>query len=293
VRDPSPAAGPTSSGLNLKQVAAELGVHYMTAYRYVRQGRLPARMVDGGWVVSRTHLDEFRHRDDGPSRAAAPDVSPAAHAQRLRPLLESGDETEAWRVIDRLVLSGTSPRRWLTEILPAALVIPEPGDELALARSYVAAATATRLVDRLAARHVRPGRPRGTVLLAGATGEQHRLPLGTVAALARIDGYRTVELGIDVPPAVIVAATDVAELLAVGIGVTTVSSIDAAAEAVTGIRRRHPDLPVIVGGQAVRNPHVAAAIGTPWWAPDGIGMADLLRGLVAERTRRRRASRAR
>jgi predicted site-specific integrase-resolvase len=31
--------------LNLKQVARSLDVHYMTAYRYVRQGKLPARQA--------------------------------------------------------------------------------------------------------------------------------------------------------------------------------------------------------------------------------------------------------
>ena len=49
----TPGAPPTSTArdepdrpgepLNLKQVARELGVHYMTAYRYVRHGRLPER----------------------------------------------------------------------------------------------------------------------------------------------------------------------------------------------------------------------------------------------------------
>jgi len=47
--------------LNIKQVAAELGVHYMTAYRYVRTGRLAARKVGTGWVVRAADLERFVH----------------------------------------------------------------------------------------------------------------------------------------------------------------------------------------------------------------------------------------
>ena len=37
--------------LTLLQVADKLGVHYMTVYRYVRTGRLPATRVGGIWQV--------------------------------------------------------------------------------------------------------------------------------------------------------------------------------------------------------------------------------------------------
>ena len=49
-----------TDALNLKQVARLLDVHYMTAYRYVRQGRLPATWVDNGWQVHRDDLETFR-----------------------------------------------------------------------------------------------------------------------------------------------------------------------------------------------------------------------------------------
>ncbi|HLU43332.1 MAG TPA: helix-turn-helix domain-containing protein, partial [Microthrixaceae bacterium] len=45
--------------LNLKQVAQRLGVHYMTAYRYVRTGRLPARREGNVWLVEGADLAAF------------------------------------------------------------------------------------------------------------------------------------------------------------------------------------------------------------------------------------------
>ena len=37
--------------LSLRAAADQLGVHYMTAYRYLRLGTLPAKKVNGVWQV--------------------------------------------------------------------------------------------------------------------------------------------------------------------------------------------------------------------------------------------------
>ncbi len=42
--------------LTLHQAADRLGVHYMTAYRYVRTGKLPARRAGSQWVVDAADL---------------------------------------------------------------------------------------------------------------------------------------------------------------------------------------------------------------------------------------------
>lgn len=293
--DPSDGArsDPHGRHLNLKQVAALLDVHYMTAYRYVRQGRLAARMVDGGWVVTDSDLERFRHSADGLG-----DAGHQGHDQqvaRMRHVLAEADEPEAWRCIEAMLAGGTAPQQVLSDVLPRAL---DPGsgdrdDAVARARSAVATTIASRLVDRLSATCVRPGRPRGTVLLAAPSGEQHRLPIATVGALVRLGGFRTIELGADVEPEVIAAAVGLRPLTAVGIGVTTAISVDAAARTVAAVALTHPDLPVIVGGQALRNDVVARLVGTEWWAADGQGMVALLDRIAAERTRHRRSTRAR
>ena len=45
--------------VSLDQAAKRLGVHYMTVYRYVRLGQLPAERRDGTWHVLVSDLDEF------------------------------------------------------------------------------------------------------------------------------------------------------------------------------------------------------------------------------------------
>jgi len=42
--------------MTLQEAAERLGVHYMTAYRYVRTGKLPAEKVGVHWMVDRTDV---------------------------------------------------------------------------------------------------------------------------------------------------------------------------------------------------------------------------------------------
>ena len=43
--------------IGLREASTVLALHYMTVYRYVRTGRLPARRVGGGWLVRRSDLE--------------------------------------------------------------------------------------------------------------------------------------------------------------------------------------------------------------------------------------------
>ena len=46
--------------LTLLQAADKLGVHYMTVYRYVRTGKLPATRVGGAWQVDPDDLARLK-----------------------------------------------------------------------------------------------------------------------------------------------------------------------------------------------------------------------------------------
>ncbi|MFM7891249.1 MAG: helix-turn-helix domain-containing protein, partial [Actinomycetota bacterium] len=45
--------------VSLHEAARRLKVHYMTAYRYVRSGRLPARQQNGEWQVLLADVQQF------------------------------------------------------------------------------------------------------------------------------------------------------------------------------------------------------------------------------------------
>ncbi len=50
---------PTDRQLDLQAAADELGVHYQTAYRWVRNGRLEAELVGGRYLVSRDDISQL------------------------------------------------------------------------------------------------------------------------------------------------------------------------------------------------------------------------------------------
>ena len=50
---------PEPDELTLHEVAEILDVHYMTAYRYVRLGILPARREGRSWRIDRSDVDRL------------------------------------------------------------------------------------------------------------------------------------------------------------------------------------------------------------------------------------------
>lgn len=274
-----PSGSNEASGLNLKQAAAELGVHYMTAYRYVRTGQLMAEKVGTGWVVAPDVLAAFLAARDAVAGVDDPATNaPGATATggsadwvgRLERALVAGDEPAAWKILGLALASGHSPTTCYLDIIGGALhTIGSPTDESA-STSYVATAVATRLVARLGGQFRRPGRSRGTVVFGAPVGEAHTLPIAIVADLFRLEGFTCIELGADVPAAVFAdAAARADRLVAVGIGVTTATNIDAVHATIDAVRRAVPDAPVLLGGQAVRNADIAALAGATHWAADG------------------------
>ena len=66
--------GSREPDLTLQEAADLLGVHYMTAYRYVRTGRLPGTRVGAHWQVQDLYFDVL-----GPAmRRVGDDWQPAA-----------------------------------------------------------------------------------------------------------------------------------------------------------------------------------------------------------------------
>ena len=105
----------------------------------------------------------------------------------------------------------------------------------------------------------------------------HGLPIAIVADLVRLEGFSCLELATNVPEQVFVdAAAQAKRLVAVGIGVTTADHIEAVRSTIDAIRGDHRDVPVLLGGQAVRNPDIASLAGATHWAADG---AEALEGL--------------
>jgi excisionase family DNA binding protein len=274
-------------GLNLKQAATALDVHYMTAYRYVRTGRLPARRVGTGWVVSQDDLAAFVVERGQPAAIAGQGGPGPDWQERLRRTLVVGDETAAWRILEQALAAGHPPVDCYLGLLVGAIdhISGRFGAcDAPIAEEYLATATAARLVARLGARFRRPGRSRGTVVFGAPLGEYHTLAISVVADLVRLKGFNCLELGANVPPEAFAgAAAGAYRLIAVGIGVTTDSSLDAVRTTIDAVHAVDFSIPVVLGGQAAASPSLATSLGAQAWAADGPGAVEVISDLARAR----------
>lgn len=266
--------------IDLREAAQRLGVHYMTAYRYVRIGRLPATQHSGRWLVDPKDLELLRPGRDG-STARRGHAQPDQYRNRLRARLLAGDEAGAWRLVETFLGSGGTPTSALLDMLAPAM--RDVGDgwergELSVGDEHRATAVATRLVGRLGPMSVRPGRPRGTVVVACAPGDSHALPAAMVASVLRGEGYAVVELGGDTPGDSVLGEVERAgdRLRGVAISVGSPSRLEAAGEVAAALRAAAPYTTILIGGPAVTSSTQAVALGSDGWSGDAAGVADLL-----------------
>jgi len=70
-----PALEPSATAVTLNDAAEQLGVHYMTAYRYVRTGRLEATKRKGQWWVEPAELEAIANAPRGGAPTANASVA--------------------------------------------------------------------------------------------------------------------------------------------------------------------------------------------------------------------------
>ncbi len=104
-----------SEPLTLIDAAEKLGVHYMTAYRYVRTGRLPAHKVGGQWQVAPEDLEAFSMAPTTvPTRR---DVVPHLIEERLI----AGDENGTYKLLEDAMASGADAEEVYLDLLSPAM----------------------------------------------------------------------------------------------------------------------------------------------------------------------------
>jgi excisionase family DNA binding protein len=265
-----------SRSLTLQQAADTLGVHYMTAYRYVRTGRLPAVKVGVEWRVDEGDLAKIRsgpqtdRSQNGRPQASGPKHRPRRWAvEQLMARLVVGDEPGVWAVIESSLASGAEPGEIHLNLLAPALALI--GDrwatgEVTVAEEHQASVVAQRVIGRLGPMFARRGRRRGTVVIGTPAGELHSLPGAMVADELRAARFDVIDLGSNMPAQPFGEAAGLAiRLVAVLIG-ATIAQDEAISEVVAAARAVVPGVPVLVGGAAVSDKASALALGADGWS---------------------------
>lgn len=235
--------------MQLSDAASTLGVHYQTAYSWVRRGVLPARKTPRGYDVSESDVHALAAR-----RAAGAEPRRYVRVRdwavpegRLFDALVAGDEQRARRDFERLAagvpLAGLCD--WV--IAPALRRIGAAwvAGELSIAVEHRASAICERLLATGAQQP--PGRPRGIAVTATPPGDRHALPALMATACLREDRWNVHHLAADLP------VSEVADLAAgAGAGLVVLSSAtaegaEAAQRAAEELRHGLPGVRVLAG----------------------------------------------
>lgn len=193
---------PQDSRLDLQTAADELGVHYQTAYRWVRSGRLDAEMVDGRYLVRQADISELDRRRHAPATPPAPRAVRLEHAaDRMYEALVDGEETEVMKIAKRLADEGAPIADLIQNVLVPPLRRIGQGwrsGELTIWTEHRASSIVERLLGELAPNP--RGRRRGVAVVAAVAGDRHSLPTTMAALTLRGDHWHVHHLGADLPP---------------------------------------------------------------------------------------------
>ena len=235
--------------MQLRDAAEALGVHYQTAYGWVRQGTLPARKTPRGYEVSEGDVRDLMARRaagaEPPREIRVRDW--AAQADRLYAALAAGDEAQAGHDFGRLAagvpLAELCDRSSPPRCGGSARNGP-PGD-LSIAAEHRATAICERLI---AARvHQPQGRPRGVAVTTTPPGERHALPAMMAAACLREDHWQVHHLASDLPVAEVIGLAGDTGASLIVLSSATAGAARIASREAREIRERLPEARVLAG----------------------------------------------
>lgn len=234
--------------LELQAAADALGVHYQTAYRWVRSGKLPAQLTGGKYLVSLTSIADIAASRDRPQAPAAP--SPARldrQSERMLAALLAGEESEVRKISRRLIDEGTTIVDLIEQVIaPPLRAIGQAwhDGELTIWVEHRASAIIERALGELLPNP--RGRRRGTVMIAAVAGDLHSLPTTMATAALREANWHVHHLGADLPGEELASFCGSHEIDVAVISVTNQDVADDAERAAEAIRSS--GIPTLVGG---------------------------------------------
>jgi excisionase family DNA binding protein len=243
--------------LTLQEAADALKVHYMTAYRWVRRGELPAFKAGGRLRVRSDDLDVFvrdRAVDTAlPARRARRTDWPT-HVGRLHRLLLDGAAADAAALARKVVADGAPVGDVYIQLLAPAL--HRIGEDWAqghvlVAQEHRATEIVTSITARLGEHFRRRGPARGTAVTLTPTGDHHALAASMVADFLRGGGYDVHHLGCNVPAGELRLFVDLTDPDVVCISITRSDLDDDALAELVEAGTQHHGLLVVLGGQGI------------------------------------------
>ncbi len=188
--------------VELADAAEILGVHYQTAYRWIREGVLKAEKVGTRYRVHKSDLAAFR--DARYSPIPPPEVTKVRDwevlSQHFYTNLITGSASNAKDQFERLLVGGLDIVEAIEKMMAPALY--EIGQEwttgcLSVAVEHRASRICCHILET--ASYQRRGRPHGKVVVTTPVGDEHELPSMMATASLRFHHWLVQHLGSQVP----------------------------------------------------------------------------------------------
>ena len=251
--------------LTLQEAADRLKVHYMTAYRWVRRGDLPAFKAGGRLRVQASDVDRFvqQRRVDVVLSTAAGRTDWPTHIDRLYALLVDGRAAEAAQLVRKVIADGAAAGQVYLELLtPTLYRIGEAwaAGTLSVAEEHRASEICAGILARNSDAFRRRGPARGTAVTFTPPDEMHGLGSAMVADFLRAGGYDVHHLGVNVPVADLRLFLQVVPCDVVGVSISTSAAAPQLYRDIVEAAWESSNAVVIFGGRS-SDPELAAGAG--------------------------------
>ncbi len=202
-------------------------------------------------------------------QAAAATVSD--HGQDIQHQLLHGLGVAACAGLNALLEAGAEPLSLIDkQVIPALNTAGRAFEKgtLFLPQLLLCAEAATQALELLKGRILQSGQRtagKGRVILATVQGDIHDIGKNIVKTLLQSYGFSVLDLGRDVPPAVVLQTAQQEEIRLIGLSALMTTTLPAMEETISLLHSHLPNCKVVVGG-AVLTQDYAAAIGADHYA---------------------------
>ncbi len=202
----------------------------------------------------------------------------------MQEALITGKKAEVEALVDQALAAGTPAAKILNEgLIPGMerLGVQFKNNEVFIPEVLVAARAMHAGLAMLEPRLAKDGvKPRGVVVIGTVKGDLHDIGKNLVAMMLRGNGYKIVDLGVDVAPEKYLEAAKANGAGAIALSALLTTTMVQMKNVVDAVGKSGLGVPVVIGGAPVTRDY-ADQIGAHGYAPDAASAVEEIGRLIA------------
>jgi 5-methyltetrahydrofolate--homocysteine methyltransferase len=206
--------------------------------------------------------------------------------KQMQEALIAGDKGQVESLVDRALAEGMPAGRVLNEgLIPGMERLGElfKNNEVFIPEVLVAARAMNAGLAKLEPMLVKDGiQPKGVVVIGTVKGDLHDIGKNLVAMMLRGNGYKIVDLGVDVAPEKYLEAARTNGAGAIALSALLTTTMVQMKNVVEAVAASGLGIPVVIGGAPVTKDY-ADRIGARGYAPDAASAVEEVGRLIASR----------